>query len=133
MHHSSFEVNDFDTQLLGHDYLQNKGWTNCWGVGRHVLGSQIFDYWLVQSHSFGSLKDDTDEAARFDASGNVVEHYSDGDLVNVDTAFERHPEAPDSLYIWGPNIPKAFVTGKIEDAGMPMPPPPEVPNVVVAS
>jgi hypothetical protein len=45
IHHSSFEVNDFDTQTLGHHWLLKKGWTNCWGVGRHVLGSQIFDYW----------------------------------------------------------------------------------------
>ena len=45
IHHSSFEVNDFDTQELGHDWLREKGWVNCWGIGRHVLGSQIFDYW----------------------------------------------------------------------------------------
>ena len=45
VHHSSYEVNDFDTQTLGHDWLREKGWTNCWGIGRHVLGSQIFDYW----------------------------------------------------------------------------------------
>ena len=45
VHHSSFEVNDFDTQSLGHYWLQEKGYTNCWGMGRHVLGSQIFDYW----------------------------------------------------------------------------------------
>jgi hypothetical protein len=45
IHHSSFEVNDFDTQLLGHDWLREKGWTNSWGVGRHLLGSQVFDYW----------------------------------------------------------------------------------------
>lgn len=48
VHHSSFETNDFDTQALGHDYLRSKGWTNCWGLGRHVLGSQIFDYWSVK-------------------------------------------------------------------------------------
>ncbi|KAL6234082.1 hypothetical protein BDW75DRAFT_231464 [Aspergillus navahoensis] len=45
VHHSSFEVNDFDTQVLGHHWLQAKGYVNCWGIGRHVLGSQIFDYW----------------------------------------------------------------------------------------
>lgn len=45
VHHSSFEVNDFDVQSLGHDWLGAKGWENCWGVGRHVMGSQIFDYW----------------------------------------------------------------------------------------
>lgn len=36
-----------DTQLLGHYYLEKQGWKNCWGVGRHLLGSQIFDYWSV--------------------------------------------------------------------------------------
>lgn len=47
VHHSSFEVFDFDTQVLGHDWLMKKGYENCWGVGRHILGSQIFDYWYV--------------------------------------------------------------------------------------
>lgn len=46
-HHSSYETHDFDTQVLGHDWLREKGYKNCWGVGRHVLGSQIFDYWYV--------------------------------------------------------------------------------------
>lgn len=45
VHHSSFEVHDVDAQSLGHDWLREKGWENCWGVGRHVMGSQIFDYW----------------------------------------------------------------------------------------
>ncbi|KAH8807754.1 Glyoxalase/Bleomycin resistance protein/Dihydroxybiphenyl dioxygenase [Xylogone sp. PMI_703] len=45
VHHSSFEVNDIDTQTIGHNWLARKGWTNCWGIGRHILGSQIFDYW----------------------------------------------------------------------------------------
>jgi hypothetical protein len=41
--HSAFEVHDFDIQQLGHDFLTSKGHSLCWGVGRHVLGSQIFD------------------------------------------------------------------------------------------
>lgn len=45
VHHASFETYDFDAQVLGHDWLREKGYKNCWGVGRHVLGSQIFDYW----------------------------------------------------------------------------------------
>ncbi|KAJ4263293.1 hypothetical protein NW762_006111 [Fusarium torreyae] len=96
VHHSSFEVNDMDTQALGHKWLQDKGYTNCWGIGRHVLGSQIFDYW-------------------FDTSGNILEHYSDGDLVNENTPFTRTPEAPDSLHIWGPNVPLGFITGQPEN------------------
>jgi hypothetical protein len=31
--------------------------------------------------------------------------------------YGREPEAPSSLYIWGPNIPLAFATGRVEDAG----------------
>jgi hypothetical protein len=34
-----------DTQLFGHQWLEQHGYTNCWGVGRHLLGSQLFDYW----------------------------------------------------------------------------------------
>ena len=45
VHHSSFEVHDFDTQSLGHQWLEDKKYKLAWGVGRHVLGSQIFDYW----------------------------------------------------------------------------------------
>jgi hypothetical protein len=46
-----------------------------------------------------------------------VEHYSDSDQVNCHTPFGREPAAPSSLYIWGPNIPLGFVSGRVEDAG----------------
>ena len=69
---------------------------------------------------------------RFDASGNIVEHYSDGDLVNEDTPHSRAAAAPDTLHIWGPNIPLAFLTGKIEDAGKEVPQPPDVANAIPA-
>jgi hypothetical protein len=59
---------------------------------------------------------------RFDASGNIIEHYSDGDLVNQDTPFGREPAAPGTLHVWGPNIPLAFLSGRVEDAGKPLPP-----------
>ncbi|KAL1795477.1 hypothetical protein ACET3X_005701 [Alternaria dauci] len=106
-HHSSYEVNDFDEQTIGHHWLEKKGWTNCWGIGRHVLGSQIFDYW-------------------FDASGNIVEHYADGDMVNEDTPEKRIPNGPDSLFVWGPEIPLAFVTAKLQDVGSRLTMPPDV-------
>jgi hypothetical protein len=66
VHHCSFEVHDFDTQKLGHQWLAAKKYKSVWGVGRHVLGSQIFDYW-------------------WDTTGNMIEHYTDGDLINKDT------------------------------------------------
>lgn len=47
--HAAFEIHDFDVQQLGHQFLVEKGYELCWGVGRHVLGSQVFDYWFDTS------------------------------------------------------------------------------------
>ncbi|KAE8341950.1 hypothetical protein BDV24DRAFT_174085 [Aspergillus arachidicola] len=90
VHHSSYEVHDFDSQNLGHQWLVEKGYRPTWGIGRHVLGSQIFDYW-------------------WDVSGNMVEHYADGDLVNNETPIGYMPAGEDSLAIWGPKVPREFI------------------------
>lgn len=87
--HSAFEVHDFDIQQLGHDYLTSKGHKPCWGVGRHVLGSQVFDYW-------------------FDPAGFIVEHYADGDLVNCETPIAYVQAGPEVLSVWGPSVPEVF-------------------------
>ncbi|KAI0101514.1 glyoxalase [Nemania sp. FL0031] len=90
VHHSSYETHDFDTQALGHDWLREKGYKSCWGIGRHVMGSQIFDYW-------------------FDPNGFIFEHYVDGDLVTSDEPTHRSQTGPDSLHVWGPDVPRAFL------------------------
>jgi len=90
VHHCSFEVHDFDTQLLGHKWLQKKGYRSVWGVGRHILGSQIFDYW-------------------WDTSGFMVEHYADGDLINCETPIGRGLAGDESLAVWGPDVPATFL------------------------
>jgi len=90
VHHCSFEVHDFDTQALGHQWLADKQYEPVWGVGRHILGSQIFDYW-------------------WDTTGNMVEHYADGDLVNEDTPLGYGPAGHEGLAVWGPEVPKAFL------------------------
>lgn len=87
MHHTSYEVADFDEQLIGHEFLAKRGYESVWGVGRHILGSQIFDYWK-------------------DPSGFKIEHYADGDLVNEDTPTTREVVGP--LSVWGPKLPKDF-------------------------
>jgi catechol 2,3-dioxygenase-like lactoylglutathione lyase family enzyme len=38
VHHSSFEVEDIDTQFMGHQWLAQKGYDLVWGIGRHVHG-----------------------------------------------------------------------------------------------
>ena len=90
MHHCSFEVEDFDTQVLGHEFLLSKGHKLVWGIGRHILGSQIFDYWK-------------------DTSGFTIEHYADGDVVNQDTEVLRQEAGPNTLSVWGPPLPAGFV------------------------
>ena len=73
-------------QQLGHHFLEDQGHKLCWGVGRHVLGSQIFDYW-------------------FDPHKFVVEHYADGDLVNCETEVSHIQAGKGNLAIWGPPVP----------------------------
>ncbi|KAL2825363.1 MFS transporter [Aspergillus cavernicola] len=90
IHHCSFEVHDFDTQKLGHQWLASKGYKSVWGVGRHILGSQIFDYW-------------------WDTTGNMIEHYADGDLVNSQTPVGYGPAGDESLAVWGPEVPSWFL------------------------
>ncbi|KAH8802420.1 glyoxalase family protein [Xylogone sp. PMI_703] len=89
LHHTSYEVDDFDTQLIGHDWLLQKNYKLVWGVGRHILGSQIFDYWR-------------------DPSGFTIEHYADGDLINHTHRITREPDGGAlSLAIWGPEFHQA--------------------------
>ncbi len=64
--HAAFEVADFDDLMLGHTHLLETGrYSHVRGIGRHILGSQIFDYWQ-------------------DPWGHEVEHWTDGDLFTVE-------------------------------------------------
>lgn len=91
VHHISFETQDFDAVAIGHEWLKRLGWRHVWGVGRHVLGSQVFDYWR-------------------DPYGNMVEHFADGDLYDASKPTESVPAGPQSLYLWGPPVPDEFMS-----------------------
>jgi catechol 2,3-dioxygenase-like lactoylglutathione lyase family enzyme len=62
--HAAFEVRDLDDLMAGHDHLKRAGCSPHWGVGRHILGSQVFDYWL-------------------DPWGHEMEHWTDGDKLRA--------------------------------------------------
>lgn len=87
--HVAFEVLDLDDLMAGQAHLQAGGWTHSWGVGRHVLGSQLFDYWR-------------------DPYGHKIEHWTDGDLVNEHHVPTRGPMRPEGLSQWAPPITPAF-------------------------
>jgi catechol 2,3-dioxygenase-like lactoylglutathione lyase family enzyme len=84
--HAAFEVADLDDLMIGHQQLAATGRHAEWGVGRHILGSQVFDYWR-------------------DPWGHTVEHWTDGDLF---TAADGSNVATlqDLLGVqWGPAAP----------------------------
>jgi catechol 2,3-dioxygenase-like lactoylglutathione lyase family enzyme len=84
--HAAFEVRDFDDLMRGHQHLAAHGRTPEWGVGRHILGSQVFDYWR-------------------DPWGHTLEHWTDGDLFTAADGSNVVP-LPDLLGVqWGPNAP----------------------------
>lgn len=43
--HSAYQVCDLDALVAGGEYLQDLGYIRSWGIGRHIQGSQLFDYW----------------------------------------------------------------------------------------
>lgn len=89
-HHAAFEVLDLDDLMVGHEHLKLKQHTHDWGVGRHILGSQVFDYWK-------------------DPWGNRVEHWTDGDLFAADAPTGVADLATMLGHQWGPDTPPNFV------------------------
>jgi catechol 2,3-dioxygenase-like lactoylglutathione lyase family enzyme len=90
-HHVAFEVADLDDLMVGGQYLEARGHCHEWGVGRHILGSQVFDYWR-------------------DPWGHRVEHWTDGDLLDAHAATNI-TDIPTMLgHQWGPAAPANFAT-----------------------
>tara|TARA_R110002110_G_scaffold205066_7_gene416971 strand:+ start:95842 stop:96984 length:1143 start_codon:yes stop_codon:yes gene_type:complete len=87
--HSAFETFDQDTIGQGQQYLKLKGWKHFWGMGRHILGSQIFDYWI-------------------DPHGHEVEHYADGDVFDASHPTQYHLLDRGGLWAWGQDVPHAM-------------------------
>jgi catechol 2,3-dioxygenase-like lactoylglutathione lyase family enzyme len=88
--HTAFEVLDLDDLAQGSKYLASKGHRHSWGIGRHMQGSQLFDYWI-------------------DPFGNKIEHWTDGDLVNDDTPVGHAKAGADELSQWSPPMPEDFL------------------------
>ncbi|MBT3988898.1 MAG: hypothetical protein HON14_08840 [Rhodospirillaceae bacterium] len=86
-HHVAFEVEDLDTLVAGHEYLMSKDYEHAYGIGRHILGSQIFDYWQ-------------------DPFGFRHEHWTDSDLLNASSPTGHHPVSTALSVQWGPTIPR---------------------------
>lgn len=97
--HSAFEVVDADAVGMGQRVLREKGWKHAWGMGRHILGSQIFDYWN-------------------DPWGAKHEHYCDGDLFTADRPTGVHPVSREAMSQWGQPMPASFTKPKFTPAAI---------------
>jgi catechol 2,3-dioxygenase-like lactoylglutathione lyase family enzyme len=89
--HAAFEVLDTDAIGMGQRFLRERGWKHAWGIGRHILGSQIFDYWA-------------------DPWGAKHEHYCDGDRFTADEPMGVHAVSRDAMAQWGQPMPRSFTT-----------------------
>jgi catechol 2,3-dioxygenase-like lactoylglutathione lyase family enzyme len=92
LNHIAFEVANFDAVMLGHEHMKSLGkYRPIWGVGRHIYGSQIFDYWA-------------------DPWGRVHEHMTDSDMLNVRAAPNLNEAAPGgNRSQWGDAMPAHFI------------------------
>lgn len=88
--HSAYQVCDLDAIAAGGEYLREKGYRRSWGIGRHIQGSQIFDYWR-------------------DPDGFLVEHFADGDMFDNTLAPGWAPFTASGLAQWGPPATKDFL------------------------
>ncbi|MBX7435130.1 VOC family protein [Mycobacterium sp. Y57] len=88
--HSAYQVCDLDALAAGGEYLKNRGYRRSWGIGRHILGSQLFDYWR-------------------DTDGFLVEHFSDGDMFDNTLEPGWAPMSASGLVQWGPPPTKDFL------------------------
>lgn len=90
LNHLSFEVQDIDDVMVGHEHLRARGYKHMWGIGRHVLGSQIYDYWQ-------------------DPWGRVHEHWTDSDRLNVHNGSNLLSIEEGLASQWGERAPEEFI------------------------
>jgi catechol 2,3-dioxygenase-like lactoylglutathione lyase family enzyme len=88
--HSAYQVCDLDALAAGGEYLSERGYRRSWGIGRHIQGSQIFDYWR-------------------DPDGFLVEHFTDGDLFDRTVEPGWAPMSASGLAQWGPPATRDFL------------------------
>jgi catechol-2,3-dioxygenase len=93
LEHSAYEVLDLDALGQGQQVLRAEGHRHMWGIGRHLLGSQLFDYW-------------------FDPDGFEYEHYTDGDVFTADFETAYSPLEFGGIWAWGDDAPASMTPKK---------------------
>jgi hypothetical protein len=88
--HSAYQVTDLDAMAAGGEFLREQGYQRAWGIGRHIQGSQLFDYW-------------------HDPDRLMVEHFADGDVFDSAVETGWAPMSKAGLAQWGPPVTRSFL------------------------
>ena len=97
LHHLSWDVPTVEDVGAGMTRMRAAGYTQGWGLGRHVLGSNYFYY------------------AR-DPWGSFCEFSATMDYIPASCNWEAKDHPPeDSMYLWGPDIPPEFLENSEAD------------------
>jgi catechol 2,3-dioxygenase-like lactoylglutathione lyase family enzyme len=91
--HSAYQLTDLDEVAASGAYLRERGYRHAWGLGRHIQGSQIFDYWR-------------------DPDRLMFEHYTDGDVFDCTAEPGWAPLSVSGLSQWGPKVTAEFTGTK---------------------
>ncbi|MET3762260.1 VOC family protein [Sphingomonas sp. UYEF23] len=87
LNHLGFEVQDYDDIFFGHYFMKEAGLTHRTGIGRHRLGSQVYNQWS-------------------DPWGRGYEHWTDTDVLNEEYEPAMHPIDVAMKSQWGEPIPR---------------------------
>ena len=87
--HSAYQLTDPDEVAASGEYRPERGYRHAWRIGRHIEGSQIFDYWRDRD--------------RF-----MVEHHADGGMFDSSIAPGWAPLSVSGLAQWGPKATAEF-------------------------
>ena len=91
LNHISFEVQDMDDVFMGHQHMRTVGkYEHMWGIGRHLLGSQVYDYWA-------------------DPWRRVHEHWADSDRLNLANGSNLLSAEEALVSQWGDPPPQKFI------------------------
>ncbi len=91
LNHMSFEVPDVDAVFKDHEYIERLGkYEHMWGIGRHLLGSQVYDYWC-------------------DPWRRVHERWADTDRLNARTPGNLLSAEEALISQWGEKPPDKFI------------------------
>jgi catechol 2,3-dioxygenase-like lactoylglutathione lyase family enzyme len=92
LHHSSWDVGGVSAIGLAAERLRAAGHSHNWGLGKHVLGSNFFNYTR-------------------DTTGQWWEHICHIDYIPENVAWDGGDyDGEDGFYLWGPAVPADFAT-----------------------